>query len=136
MSMLRIVSGTGAATAQDILTLAMKLGTAAREVGLTVVSIKASHSPGSPSRYVTLRDNGKRDWLIRVSNHRMPINSKHPLPHLDFVSLDGATGLHDATVFLHRLAMGAVQWFDSADPAQRAEFKRLRQRHQARRHRK
>lgn len=136
MSMLRIVSGNGAATAQDILDLAMKLGTAAREVGLTVVSIKASHSRGSPSRYVTLRDSGKRDWLIRVSNHRMPINSKHPLPHLDFVSLDGVAGLHDATVFLHRLAMGSVQWFDSADPAQRAEFKRLRQRHQARRHRK
>lgn len=136
MSMLRIVSGAGTASAQDILDLSMKLAGAAREVGLTVVSNKASHSRGSPSRYVTLRDNGKRDWLIRVSNHRMPINSKHPLPHLDFVSLDGVGGLHDATLFLHRLAMGSVKWFDAADPAQRAEFKRLRQRHQERKYRK
>jgi len=126
MTMLRIVTGAGCATAQDILALAMRLGTAARELGLKVVSIKASHSRGSASRYVTLRDAGQRDWLIRVSNHRLPVNNTHPVPHLDFVSLDGAAGLNEATVFLHRVAMGRAEWTDANDPARRAQYRRNR----------
>ena len=137
MDMLRIVSGAGTATAPDILALAMKLGSAARELGLTVVSIKASHVSGSASRYVTLRDHGKRHWLIRVSNHRMPINSDHALPHLDFVSLDGVAGFQDATRFLQSVATGKASWADAADPTRRATFKRNRNRNrQCRGHRK
>lgn len=141
MSMFRIVSGPGphasTASAQDILSLALKLASAARELGLAVVSIKASHSLGSASRYVTLRDGGKRHWLLRVSNHRMPVNSDHAAPHLDFVSLDGVSGLQDAAQFLHRVAMGEAIWADAADPARRAVHKRNRQRNrQIKGHRK
>lgn len=136
MRMFRIVSGSGAATAQDILALAMKLGTAARELGLAVVSLKASHASGSPSRYLTLRDGGHRHWLIRVSNHRMPIDSDHALPHLDLVSLDGASGLPEATAYLQRIAAGTAPWANPADPARRADWKRHRPKNQKKRPRK
>ena len=99
---------------------------AAGELGLRVLSIRTSRSSGSASRYLTLIDPGERKWLIRVSNHRMPIDTSSPLPHLDFVSLDGASGLHEAMVFLHRVAMGRAIWADPADPARRAEYRRAR----------
>lgn len=121
--------GSASATRQEILDLALRLGTAARALGLVVVTLKSSFSPGSPSRYLTLRDAGKRHWLVRISNHRMPVNNSQPLPHLDFVSLDGAAGLPEATAFLTRVATGAAHWFNAADPAHRAEFKRQRKRH-------
>lgn len=126
MTMLRIVSGKGIATGPQILSLATRLGEAAVELGMRVVSIRASRTAGSASRYVTLRDAGERPWLVRVSNHRMPVNTAQPLPHLDLVSLDGASGLHEAIVFLHRIAMGRAIWADPADPARRAEYRRAR----------
>lgn len=126
--MLRIVSGAGVATRQDILQLTMELAVAAQELGLVPVHNKASRNPHSASRYLTLRDHGQRIWLIRISNHRMPVNSAHPLPHLDFVSLDGVAGLHEATVFLHRVAMGRAVWFDSNDPHYRREHRRTHRR--------
>ena len=126
MTMLRIVSGQGAATGPQILRLATRLGEAAVELGLRVASIRTSRSPGSLSRYLTLIDHGERKWLIRVSNHRMPIHTAARLPHLDFVSIDGASGLHEAMVFLHRIAMGRAIWADADDPARRAEYRRAR----------
>lgn len=124
--MLRIVSGEGIASRQAILQLTMELAVAAQELGLVPVRNKASRNPDSASRYLTLRDHGQRLWLIRVSNHRMPVHSSQPLPHLDFVSLDGVAGLHEATVFLHRVAMGRAIWFDSTDPQHRREHRRTR----------
>lgn len=134
MAMLRIVCAPGAASsstasAHDILDLALKLCTAAREIGLSVVTLKTSYSPGSASRYLTLRDAGQRHWLLRISNHRMPIKSKQPLPHLDLVSLGANAGLDEGTAFLHRIMAGQVAWFNSADLGHRAEFKRHRKRH-------
>lgn len=125
--MLRIVSGQGVATPLQILHLATRLGEAAVELGLRVASLKSSRSPGSPSRYLTLLDHGERKWLIRVSNHRMRTHTGARVPHLDFVSIDGASGLHEAMVFLHRIAMGRAVWANPDDPARRAEFRRARE---------
>lgn len=127
--MYRLVCGSGCASGPQILDLALRLCTAARELGLTVVTLKTSLIPGSPSRYLTLRDAGKRHWLVRVSNHRMPIKSRGALPHLDLVSLDGVSGLPEASAFLQRIVTGSMPWFNATDPAHRAEFKRQRKRH-------
>lgn len=128
MAMLRIVVGAGNADCSAILKLSTGLASAAQGMGLAIVSNKASRNPTSPSRYLTLRDAGGRKWLIRVSNHRIPVRNNHPLPHLDLVSIDGASGLSEATAFLRQIATGVATWFDSTDPVHRRDLKRTHRR--------
>lgn len=128
MNMMRIVVGKGSCDAAAILRLSMALAGAAREMGLSVCANKASRSARSTSRYLTLRDQAGRQWLIRVSNHRMPRCSSHPVPHLDLVSLDGASGAHEASLFISSIASGVAAWFDSTEPTYRRDLKRRRKR--------
>ena len=132
MTMLRIVAGAGAATPAAILQLSMQVAGAAIALGLAVVSNRGSRTINSPSRYVTLRDRGGRIWLIRISNHRIPVRNNHPLPHLDLVSIDGSAGLPEASVFLARIADGTAAWFDSTNPMFRRELKRTHRTHRRR----
>jgi hypothetical protein len=112
MTAFRLVLGCGSATPQCILGLAYRIAEAARGVGLAVSSIKSSHSSGSPSRYVTLRDQRGRAWQIRVSNHRRPRINSHAAPHLDLISFDGQSGLPEASAFLCQIAAGEIPWRD------------------------
>lgn len=120
----RIIAGRGAATANDILTLAIRVGEAATACQLRLVSIHSSRSAGSWSRYVNVRDRMDRPWLVRVSDHMIPVRNWHPLPHLDFVSRDGKSGLPDAARFLESIDQGSAMWFDPEDRAVRKAFRR------------
>lgn len=110
MSHFCLVAGSGQASAQDILSLAMRLTGAARELGMTIVSVKSSHAAQSSSRYITMRDARQRAWLVRVSNHRRPRSSPHEVPHFDLVSLDGHAGFAEAVVFFGQIVTGEVAW--------------------------
>ena len=124
MTMQRIIAGRGPTTANDILTLAIRVGQAATACQLRLVGIHSSRSTGSWSRYVDLRDQQGRWWLVRVSDHMIPVRNWHPLPHLDLVSRDGKSGLADASQFLERIYHGSAEWFDPEDRAVRKAFRR------------
>jgi len=110
MTRFRIVVGCGEAQGYDLLALAARIADAAQGLGMTLVSVKSSHAVGSSSRYITLRDSYQRPWLIRVSNHDRPRSSPHETPHLDLISLDGNSGLPEATDFLRRIMAGDIAW--------------------------
>lgn len=132
MTAVTITSGEfkGNVKSWRMLNLALQVAEIARDAGLTVVNIRSSHNRVSASRYIRLRDQHGRCWLIRVSNHPRPQPNPHAVPHLDWVSLDAASGLADVAEFLLLVADDQVEWRDcwDADELKRLarEFERAR----------
>lgn len=124
MTRMRYVSGAGDAGREAIFALGLRVASAICNSGLRVLANRASRNPGSPSRYITFTDGADRIWLVRVSNHRMPVHNSQPVPHFDLVSLDGQSGLDQVTAWLARVAARHIAWSDPADRARRAELRR------------
>ncbi len=110
---MRIHAGAGTCREALVAEVAARLRDHAKSLGFRVSHILCSRTAGSGSRYLKLHDRHGRLWLIRVSNHRRPLNlCGHEDPHLDFVSFDGASGLDQATDWLARVWAGGIDWFD------------------------
>lgn len=105
---LRCIVGSAPARG-SVVELSLAIIDAAWACGFSLKSHKASRSPtGSKSRYIELQDEAGRVWCIRVSDHYRPKSSPHDAPHFDLVSLDGTSGLTEATTFLADAASGAI----------------------------
>lgn len=110
---MRIHAGAGTCREALVAELAARVRDRAKKMGFRVSHILCSRTPGLGSRYLKLHDLDGRLWLIRVSNHRRPLNMTGKQdPHLDFVSFDGTTGLDQATDWLARAWAGGIDWFD------------------------
>ena len=110
--MLRIVAGADAPGAKAAAAaLALRLVDHARARGLRLVRMEMSRVIDSRSRYLVLGDAQGREWLVRVSNHFLPRRSGHLEPHVDFVSLDGTSGLDRAEAAIGRIARGEMVWW-------------------------
>jgi hypothetical protein len=111
---LRIVAGRRAETpiaAAAVSRLAIRLRDTATGHGLRLRRFEASRIRGSQSRYLHLIDGDGREWILRVSSHHRPARTGHLIPHLDFVSLDGASGLDRAAEALRRIGAGDIAWW-------------------------
>lgn len=94
-----------------------KLGQLARRVmdharanGCSIASFSHSDHPDSPSRYITIRDVGGHEWLMRISDHKRPRFRGRITPHFDLISRDGDTGFDDAAHWIDQIASGQIAW--------------------------
>lgn len=81
--------------------------------GLKIDKLERSRARISASLYLTMKDAAGRPWLMRISNHLRPRRTGHAMPHLDFVSFDGASGLALGCSMIDRIVTGAAEWFDA-----------------------
>lgn len=93
-----------------IAALALAVAAHARSLGLTVVSIRASRFSHSPSRHLTLRDQRRREWQLRISDKAAPRHTGYDRPHCDIVTVDGVVGSEQAFGFVNRIARGDEAW--------------------------
>ncbi len=110
---MRIHAGAGTPGVARSYLLAERLRKIAADMGFRVSHLLCSRTAGSDSRYLHIHDPRGRRWLIRVSNHRRPVNDgTRDDPHLDFVSFDAMSGFEDAVAWLGRVMAGAIDWYD------------------------
>lgn len=107
---LRLVIGSGLAAPGAIFRLAVRLADHARSVGMILKSLRRSRQSESDSCYMTFDDHRGRRWIIRVSNHRLPLHHSYEIPHFDFVSIDGVSGFASACTTVAVLARGDYPW--------------------------
>lgn len=133
MSVHRIITGQGPCPSGAPLSLALVIAQAGRRLGFRVGAVRRSHNPASDSRYIWLHDRGGREWLVRIAGHHMPICNRQPVPNLNLVSLDGASGLTQAISFLERAIAGSADWHDPRDIGVRQGLKERRRQNRRRR---
>lgn len=107
---LRLVIGTGVAAPGAIFRLAVRLADHARSVGMTLITLRCSRQSESDSCYMNFDDQRGRRWIIRVSNHRLPLHHSYEIPHFDFVSIDAVSGFASACTTVAVLARGDYPW--------------------------
>lgn len=93
--------------------LAYALRDHAQAKGLKIDKLERSRAKISASLYLTMRDAAGRQWRMRISNHLRPRRTGHAMPHLDFVSFDGSSGLALGCSMIDRIVSGAAEWFDA-----------------------
>jgi hypothetical protein len=93
--------------------LAMRARAAALLAGLIVTDFRPSKANRGVSYYLTLSDQAKRSWLVRVSNHRRP--DRAVVPHVDLVTRDGLLGGDWLCDAIQGIAAGLVEWFDYSE---------------------
>lgn len=122
----RVVRGTGTAAPGAIASLIVAVRGLAVSRGMQLQAVKRSRCSGSPSAYMQLLDKRGRLWLVRISNHYRPHRSKSPAPHIDLVSIDGTSGLHEMSALLARVADGQIEWhpIDAAYPRRAKKARR------------
>lgn len=91
--------------------LALQLRAHAVGSGLRIIRLKATRLSNSCSRYLHVADASGREWIVRISNHYRPRRTGHIEPHLDFVSLGGASGLDRAAAAIGRIGRGELAWW-------------------------
>lgn len=106
----RLVVGDGSCKPADIAFLAIRVVDHVCAVGLPSPQVKVTRNATGFSRYLTIRDHGGRDWLVRLSNHYRPRFRGLPIPHFDLVSHDGVSGEGEVRAFISGIAAGALPW--------------------------
>jgi len=110
---LRLVVGSGHAAPGAVFRLAVRLADHAKSQDMRLISIRRSKQVVSDSCYITLDDSRGRRWIIRVSDHRLPLHHSFEIPHFDFVSIDGASGFDSACTTVSILARGSYPWTEA-----------------------
>lgn len=110
----RLVMGTTDVVAPGMLMrLAVRLADHARSRGMALVSIRRSKDRRSPSCYIALQDRLSRLWIVRVSNHRRPLETPFPTPHFDLVTASDEAGFTSACGKIDHMADGTMHWHDA-----------------------
>lgn len=90
--------------------MSLWIGERAKKLGLRLLRIDRSKSVRSDSRYILVRDQGGRDWNIRISAHHRA--DRAVVPHIDLLTRDGVSGRVWLENRLADLAAGKFEWFD------------------------
>jgi len=104
------VNATTAPPHAAIQSLAIAVADHGRSLGLRVIRIQASRVKCSASHHLVFRDRRNRDWHLRLSGHRGPLQTGYAAPHFDLVTVDGREGSELAFGFLNRVARGDEPW--------------------------
>lgn len=123
----RLVIGTVDSIAPGLLMrLAVRLADHAKLRGMALVSIRRSKDRRSPSCYIALNDRQSRLWIVRVSNHRRPLETPFPTPHFDLVTTGEEAGFVSACGTIDHMADGSMPWHDAETSVRMPRARRAR----------
>lgn len=110
--------------------LSIEIRDYAKSKGFVIERLQRSRARESGSIYLNMRDVGGRLWILRVSNHFRPRRTGHAMPHVDFVSFDGVSGVEIGRQLVDAVSVGKVPWFNAEEaislPPRHARQKRRR----------
>jgi hypothetical protein len=121
---LKLVVGDGSAKRGASMAMAMRINAHARELGCNVRPVKHSRVRRSNAVYLSIICPAKRLWSIRIADHQRP--DRAAVPNIDLVSRDGVRGEPWLRDCVAALAVGFMDWFDSAATARPPTPKELK----------
>lgn len=121
---LKLVVGDGHSPRGLSMAMAMRICAYARQLGCTAKPIKHSRVRRSNAVYLTIICPAKKIWIIRIADHHRP--ARAGVPNIDLVSRDGIRGEPWLRDCVATLAVGGMDWFDSAETARAPSAKELK----------